>query len=79
MARFHFHLWDGNALISDLEGVELADVQEVMPRSIVIARELLAEEIRQGQLPLCMRLDIEDAEKRLVHQLHFKDVVEILN
>lgn len=79
MARFHFHLWDGQSLIPDLEGSELPNVDAVKARSQFIARELLAEEILQGRLPLNMRLDVEDSQERTIFRLSFKDAVQILH
>lgn len=79
MARFHFHLWDGKSLISDSEGSELPDVHAVEARSRLIARELLAEEILQGRLPLYMRLDVEDSQERMVYRLRFAEAVQILH
>lgn len=43
------------------------------------ARELLAEEIHDGKLPLYMRLDVEDEGNRIIHRLNFRDVVQILH
>jgi hypothetical protein len=78
MARFHFHLWDGKSLIPDLEGSELPNVDAVKARSEFIARELLAEEVLQGRLPLNMRLDVMDSEEQTIFRLSFGDAVEIL-
>lgn len=66
-------------MISDLEGSELADIHAVKARSRIIARELLAEEVREGLLPLHMRLDVEDSQKRMIYRLDFKDVIQILH
>ncbi len=79
MSRFHFHLWDGADLIHDPEGAELPDMDAVRARAVQTARELLAEEISEGKLPLYMRLDVEDEGNRIVHRLNFADVVKILH
>jgi hypothetical protein len=78
MTRYHFHLWDGTCLIHDPEGAQLPDMHAVEERAVQVARELLAEEISEGKLPLYMRLDVEDEGNRIVHRLHFRDVVQIL-
>ena len=79
MSRFHFPLWDGTCLIHDPEGAELPDMAAVKARAVQTARELLAEEICEGKLPLYMRLDVEDEGNRIVHRLNFGDVVTILH
>jgi hypothetical protein len=79
MSRYHFHLWDGTTLIHDPEGAELPDLAAVAERALQTARELLAEEVAEGKLPLYMRLDVEDEGNRIVHRLSFRDVVQILN
>jgi len=43
------------------------------------ARDVLAGEVREGRLPLNMRLDVEDDARNMVHQLHFRDVIQILH
>lgn len=78
MSRYHFHLWDGTTLIHDPEGAELPDLPAVIERALHTARELLAEEVADGKLPLYMRLDVEDEGNRIVHRLNFHDVVQIL-
>lgn len=78
MSKYHFHLWDGTCLIHDPEGADLPDMDSVRERALQTARELLAEEICEGKLPLYMRLDVEDEGNRIVHRLSFSDVVEIL-
>lgn len=78
MARYHFHLWDGKASIPDTEGAELVDVAAIEARALLVARDLLAEEVRLGRLPLGMRLDVEDARRRVVFKLDFKDAVTIV-
>lgn len=79
MGRYHFHLWDGSCLIHDPEGAELPDMNAVRERALQTARELLADEICEGKLPLYMRLDIEDEGNRIVYRLNFTDVVQILH
>jgi len=79
MAKYHFHLWDGTCLIHDPEGAELPDLAAVEDRALQTARELLAEEITEGKLPLYMRLDVEDEGNRIIYRLPFEKVVQILH
>lgn len=79
MTRFHFHLWDGEQLVRDVEGVELSELSTARERALMAARDVLAGEVREGRLPLNMRLDVEDDARNMVHQLHFRDVIQILH
>jgi hypothetical protein len=47
--RFHFHLMDGDQLITDDEGSDLPDFSAARREGEMAARELLAEAIKAGQ------------------------------
>lgn len=79
MGKYHFHLWDGTTLIHDPEGAELPNMDAVRERALQTARQLLAEEVCDGKLPLYMRLDVEDEGNRIVYRLRFDEVVQILH
>lgn len=79
MGKYHFHLWDGTTLIQDPEGAELPNMDAVRERALQTARQLLAEEVCDGKLPLYMRLDVEDEGNRIVYRLRFDEVVQILH
>ena len=48
MARFYFHIRDGEQLIEDHIGLDLANVDEARREADQSARELLAENLRHG-------------------------------
>jgi hypothetical protein len=48
MVRFHFHLIDGDQLITDEQGCELPDLSAARREAELAAREFLAEAIKAG-------------------------------
>jgi hypothetical protein len=49
MARFYFHVREGEELIPDDEGVDLPDVSAARQEAVLAAREILAEAIKRGK------------------------------
>jgi hypothetical protein len=49
MARFYFHLSQGDQLIIDDEGLDLPDFSAAQREALLGARELLAEAIKSGK------------------------------
>jgi hypothetical protein len=61
MPRFFFHLHDCGRLVSDEEGREFPSIEAAVARAQIEARELLADEIRDGRL--CLGCQIEVVEE----------------
>ena len=51
MPRFYLHLRQGDALVEDPDGEESVSVAEARDAAKAAAREIMSEEIRQGELP----------------------------
>ena len=49
MARFYFHLSEGDQLIIDDEGLDLPNFSAAQREALLDARELLAEAIKSGK------------------------------
>jgi len=77
MARFYFHLSEGQSVLIDSEGVDLPDNEAAERRALDSARDILSAEIRQGRVPLNMHLAVEDECGLTVHRLPFTQAVEI--
>ena len=77
MARFYFHLNDGQNVLIDSEGVELPDNDAAARRALDSARDILSAEVREGRVPLDMHLAVEDERGLTVHSLPFTQAVEI--
>jgi hypothetical protein len=78
MALYYFHLRDGQDVLLDPEGVELADPAAVEQRALAAARSIMSSEVLEGRLPLDMRIDVEDSSGAVVHRLTFPDAIRIL-
>lgn len=76
MPRFYLHVCNGNGFVEDEEGQELADAAAARQQAIVSAREIMAHDLRGGELNLASFIEVEDEEGKLLFTLPFGDVVE---
>jgi hypothetical protein len=73
--RFFFHIANGERFLDD-EGVVLPDVPAAIAVASVGAREMVAEDLKQGHgLPLNDRIEIYDESGRIVGIVTFRDAV----
>lgn len=78
MPRYYFHVVD-DFDITDDEGAELPDLPTARQRALGAARVLMCETIQEdGRITLHHRIDIEDAEHKVVGTVAFEDAIEIL-
>ena len=59
MARYFFHVWNGDDYAPDDEGAEFDDDEAARRFAVASARELLEEAIRQGHIEASFRFEIE--------------------
>jgi hypothetical protein len=78
MPVYYFLLRDGQDVLLDPDGRDLATTAEVVAATLQEARELIAEDAREGEIRLDLRLDIEDGEGGIVHSLAFADAVRVV-
>ena len=76
MRRFYFHLFNDED-IWDREGVELPDEAEALRRGEIAAREMAAQNVREGRLVLGHRIVVCAENNRSISTFHFRDVVKI--
>jgi hypothetical protein len=75
MAVFYFNVFNHETTI-DETGAELADLAEARDEARNAAADLIREEILAGRkLHRDHRIEIEDAERHLVHVLRFGEFV----
>lgn len=75
MPRFFFHITDGDRF-PDEEGVVLADVPAALQAASMGAREIVAEEIKQGKpLSLGEHIKIQDESGCIVAVVTFRDAL----
>jgi hypothetical protein len=72
MARYHFHLHECGTVIPDEEGLERPDLESVRQEALVSARELVANELRQGKVCLSCHIEVQDEAGQGVLTLPFK-------
>jgi hypothetical protein len=77
MPRFFFHVCNGNGFTEDEEGRELRDESEARSVAITGARDIMAEEMRAGQLDPASFIEVEDAERRHLFTLSFSDAFTV--
>ena len=78
MALYFFHLRDGNDVVLDPDGVELADDAAIAGCAMRNARDILSHDIREGRIDLRFRIDAEDEDGNVVHSLHFSEAFETI-
>jgi hypothetical protein len=77
MPRFFFHVCDGNGFTEDEEGRELLDEAEARFVALTGARDIMAEEMRAGQLDPASFIEVEDGEHRHLFTLLFSDAYTV--
>lgn len=78
MAKYFFHLRDGEDSVLDDDGIALDGPDAVAAQALVEARSILSHDIRDGRIDLNQRIDVLDESGERVHTLHFIDAVEIV-
>jgi hypothetical protein len=77
MPRFYFHLVE-EAIVQDNEGADLPDEAAARQRALASARDVVAEDARNGLLNLLPRIDVTDEEGNLVFSLGFHEAFTII-
>jgi hypothetical protein len=77
MPVYYFHLRDGDDILLDPDGRALEGPEAIAHCALTEARALISDEARLGHIRLDQRIDVEDAEGRLMHRLPFDQAVEI--
>ena len=77
MARYFFDFYECGNLFKADESVELPDIAAVREQAIKEARELMAEEVRKGELCLSCRIEVLDECQRPVMLLPFKEAIKL--
>jgi hypothetical protein len=74
--RYFIHVITANERIRDPEGAEFVNLATAREEACQSARDLMADELRAGRpLPLAWRVQITNAEERVVFSLKFESLV----
>lgn len=75
MSLYFFHLRDGQDVLLDPEGREIASLAEVQRATLREARSIISADAQAGTIKLSFHLDVEDGAGTIVHSLQFEDAV----
>lgn len=79
MPRFYLHLRDGTDETLDPEGVDYPDMDAVRKAALSGARDLMANDLRNGGIiDLRYRIDAENEDRQVVYSLPFKHAANII-
>lgn len=77
MPRYYMHICNGAGFVEDEQGVELADHEAARQRAIEAARDVMANDLRGGELDLSSFIEVEDEAKQLLFTIQFIDAVKL--
>ena len=76
MPHFRFHVIN-DLDVPDEEGQELENLALAHLKAIDYARDLASAAVRQGRLDLKHRIDVEDADGKVLLTVTFADAIEV--
>ena len=77
MPRYYLHVCNGTGFIEDQKGVVLPGAEAAREKAIEAAREVMAGDLREGELDLSSFVEVEDEEKKLLFTIQFIDAVKL--
>jgi hypothetical protein len=75
--RYFFNLREYGKIILGEDGVDHTDIGSVRLSAIRAAKDIMAAEVRGGQLCLSCHIEVFDAEGHQVLKLPFKDAIGV--
>lgn len=77
MPRYYLHICNGTGFVEDEEGQELADPQAARNVAVEGLRDILAGELRSGNLNTASFIEVEDEEHQWVATVSFQEAVQV--
>lgn len=77
MPRYFMHVCNGSGFVEDQEGVDLPDRDAARAKAIEAARDIMAGDLRKGELDLSSFIEVEDEGRNLLFTLHFTEAVKL--
>jgi hypothetical protein len=74
MPRFYFHVVMADERSEDPEGIYLPDLEAARDEAKSAARDLLADRVRGGLLPVSATFEIVDESGTVIEVVRFEDV-----
>lgn len=75
MTRYFFHIRSRTERIEDPEGGDFDTLEAALAEARLAAREIMAEDVRRGQVAETRVFEIADARGRLVARLPFSEAL----
>ena len=72
------HIFNGHGFAEDHEGRDLLDDKTAREEAVKGARDLMASELREGQLDLSSFIEVEDETHKLLFTVTFAEAVKII-
>jgi hypothetical protein len=76
MPRFFFHVRNGATVATDLEGQDLADVEEAHRSALAVGRDFLMDGLGHGENRLGWTVEVRDAGDKTVFTVSMLELVE---
>lgn len=75
MTHYHFNVHNGGGPVPDEEGRELSGPEVARMEALKGARSIIADEVMQGRLDLSGRIEVTDADGRLLFIVRYSEAV----
>lgn len=77
MPRFYLHVCNGSGFVEDEEGQELPDLESAREQAIQGLRDIMAGDLRAGELNMASFIEVEDEARQLLTTVNFLEAVSI--
>jgi hypothetical protein len=77
MPRYYMHICNENGFTEDDEGLKLPNLSAAREKAVEGLKDVLAHELRKGDLDLGSFIEIEDQQRHLLMTIHLSDVVRV--
>jgi hypothetical protein len=74
---YYMHVSNGHGFAEDHEGRNLPDDETARKEAVKGARDLMASELREGQLDLSSFIEVEDETRKPLFTITFAEAVKI--
>ena len=71
------HIFEGTDIAIDEDGIVLADLDAARSEAIAGARDILAEQLKNGEELNGQHIDIVDESDRVLDTIYFRDVYRL--
>lgn len=79
MPLFYLHICNGSGFTEDREGQELPDEEDAYREAVRGLRDLMAGELKRGEMNLGSFIEIENEQHELIRTVDFSEAVRVLN